>query len=284
MQLAEVLRKTTLRLKRTPTISTPELDTELIVGKILKLTRSQLLTEANRIISSAKFNNIQKAIDRRIAGQPIAQIIGHKEFYGLDFFVNREVLIPRPESELLIETALSILKTRRQPQKIIDLGTGSGALIIALAKNAPGHRYFASDVSTTALQVARRNLARYQLTKKIKLSQSDLFNNLPKIKFDLITANLPYVPEYYFSPDAPKSISWEPKIALIGGKDGLKIVRRLIKELPERLNHQGQALLEIGYNQGQAIRRLVKKYFSGAKVQIKKDLAGFDRGVIIKNF
>ena len=192
------------------------LEAEVLLCYVLKKDKSWLYSHQFNILSSDRTRRYQKLIVRRKEGVPTAYLTHSKEFFGLNFYVSESVLIPRPETELLVEGAL---KFRKRRPKILDVGTGSGNIIISIAKNRKGD-FYASDIAAESLKIARKNAAKHKV--KIKFYKSDLFKNLPQIKFDLIIANLPYLWNNY-----PK---FEPRTALDGGKNGLKIIENFFKQ------------------------------------------------------
>ena len=212
----------------------------------------------------------------------MAYIVGHKEFFGLDFTVSPEVLIPRPETELLVEEAIQMLTGKENPT-IADVGTGSGCIAIALACHIPGAVIDAIDISPPALDVARQNAARHHVANRINFSTGYLLTPL-KNPVDLIISNPPYVNrEYlYASTTMPEVGQFEPKIALNGGNAGLDVIQVLLAQSQEKLVSGGALLVEIGYDQGERVLNLARMYFPQARRAVKPDLAGFDRILIIQ--
>lgn len=247
-------------------IKTGELDAKVLLLAALDKDEGYLIKNRDFSITNSEYSKFRRYIRRRKKGEPVAYIVGHKEFYGLDFKVNKNVLIPRPESELLVEETIKFLKTESYKLKatslnIIDIGTGSGCIVISLANFLQTTDYglqtklFAADVSEKALRVAKFNAKKHGVNKHIKFYHSDLFENkrLPK-KFDLIIANLPYLkPDY-------KNLDYEPRLALDGGKGGLKVVRKLLDKLSEKLISGGIALLEIDNDQPENVKKYLRKY------------------------
>lgn len=233
------------------------------------------------LVKSFKINNL---IKRRLRGEPVSQIVGRVNFVGHDFVVNRNVLTPRPESELLINEAVELFASAgNKKYNILDIGTGSGVLICSLAlRGNDDFRYFASDVSGKALKVARKNISRLNLSNKIEVRQGSLFDPWEGKKFNLIITNLPYVPAVDRDSLDRDVVHFEPEIALFSGPDGLDLYRDFIRELPNYLLSGGVAICEIGNNQGPEIKKLVKQCLPGATCIIKKDLAMIDRVAIIK--
>jgi release factor glutamine methyltransferase len=229
-----------------------------------------------------KVKNPSPHLEAEVLLSFIAYLTGHKEFYGLDFIINKNVLIPRPETELLVEETI---KTSRQlaalnkPQAICDIGTGSGCLAIALAKYLPEAKIYATDISKKALSLAKKNARTHKVLKKVNFMRGDLLRPLilKKIKVNIITANLPYLTH-----DELLDVRHEPKTALFGGKMGIELIERLLMQSPAVLNPCGTILLEIAPTQTKLIDYIVEQHLPGKKVSFIKDLAGRDRVVKIE--
>lgn len=257
------------------------LDAEALLSHVTGLDRAALYSELNRPLGNdetAQFNNLAS---RRLSGEPVAYITGHKEFMGLDFFVSRAVLIPRPETEQLAETALKILPSS---PVVIDVGAGSGAIAVSLAFYNREALVYATDRSGEALEVARRNAVRHGVGDRIFLYQGDLLQPLKVCldagRTDLVAANLPYIAERDI-PNLPGEVRmFEPQLALNGGADGLEHYRRLIPEAESFLKRDGFLLLEIGWDQGRGAAALFDAQVWEAKVL--QDLAGHDRLVVAR--
>ena len=220
-------------------------------------------------------------IQRRIGHEPTAYITGHKEFFGIDFKVSPSTLIPRPDTELLVETAIELANTAfPQSCLIADVGTGCGAIAIALALHLPQANIYATDVSAAALEVAKSNCRKHRVSTRVRLLQGDLLEPLPE-PVQLIVANLPYISEPEL-PELPLEISmFEPQMALAGGTDGLMQIERLLSQADSKLSSGGAVLLEVGYDQGPAVKSLARKCFPTAKISVVTDLSGLDRVVRI---
>jgi len=254
---------------------------EDVLCSILNIGQAQLFLKKNGLVLSTgqieKFGKIEAEIKK---GRPLQYALGHAEFYGRSFAVDRNVLIPRPESELLVERGFKYLQKNSQKKlRVIDIGCGSGCLIVSLAKELEKQKYlknfkfYAVEISPAALRVAKANAKKHH-GEQIKFCRSDLFSN-PKLpaKFDLIVANLPYLPANYLQTlpkPITKSLRHEPKIALSGGQDGLDLIKKLIRLLPKKLDRGGLALIEFDPSQTNTITRLLKKI--GLKYQVTKDL------------
>ena len=249
------------------------LESELLLRQALGISWVELYQDLNRELSSGEEAGFERLISRRLSGEPIAYITGHREFFGLDFYVDASVLIPRPETELLVEKALSLAR-ERLIATIADIGTGSGAIAVSLALNLPQTKVFATDVSASALKVARLNSQRHGVLDRVCLRQGDLLSPLPE-PVDLIIANLPYVKQEEVS---RRGLAiFEPELALAGGYDGLRRIRELCHKLGDRLSPGGSLLLEVGIGQSRAVAGLLYSLFPFAKIEITPDLSGIDR-------
>ena len=275
----DVVRWTTARFVERG-LATPRLDAELLVADVLSMPRVQLYVQFERVLTPEELAALRALIKRRQAGESVAYLTGRKEFWKLEFAVDARVLVPRPDTETLIEEALARLGQPGEPgaaaPRIADVGTGSGALAITLAKLRPDAAVFASDVSAPALEVARANAER--LAAAVTFVEGDLGAPLaPHAPFSLIVANLPYIPAGELA-SLPADVRTEPALALDGGADGLDLVRRLIGEAAALLAPGGALALEIGAGQAEATRALLQA--AGlADIQARRDLAGVDRVV-----
>ncbi len=263
------------------------LEAELLVAHVLRCRRTRVLTHPEAPLTPCQVAWLERLLQLRLKRWPLAYLTGHREFYGLELRVNRAVLIPRPETELLVDAAreqAARLAQRRGSSRlaIADVGTGSGAVAIALAKHLPDATIYATDASELALRVAAFNCRRHGVTWQVHLVHGDLLEPLPG-PVDLIVANLPYVATGEFPSLMPEVRDYEPRMALDGGPDGLDVVRRLLAQAPGRLNPDGSVVLEIGAAQGAAARELAQDAFPGARVDVLSDYAGHDRIVVISN-
>ena len=220
-------------------------------------------------------------IQRRISHEPTAYITGHKEFYGLDFQVARPALIPRPETELLVDKAIELATSVFAHSCLIaDVGTGCGAIAIALAINVFHAKIYATDISRAALEIAGSNCHRHGVSDRVTLVQGNLLDHLPE-PVHLIIANLPYVKKSELVKLSPEISSFEPLLALSGGGDGLEMIEGLVSQAERNLLPGGAILLEIGHDQGQAACELAREYLPKSKISITTDLSGLDRVVSI---
>jgi len=261
-------------------VEEPRLDAKVLLAHILRLTPAQLHAQSNRKLSPAELARYRQSVERRARHEPVAYIVGHKEFYGLDLFVDHRVLIPRPETELLVERAIEIAQARNL-RLIADVGTGCGAIAISLAVHLPQVIVYATDSSPGALEVAAHNCRRHGVEDRVYLLLGHLLDPLPE-PVDLIAANLPYVSEAELAQLPPEISRYEPREALNGGPDGLDHIFRLLAQAGGYLRPRGAVLLEIGATQGPAVVALAKRHFPEARVELAKDYAGLDRLVIMK--
>jgi release factor glutamine methyltransferase len=255
------------------------LDAPLLLAHALGCERAALLAHPELALTPAQSAQFRALVERRAAGVPVAYLTGERAFFGLTLIVTPDVLIPRPETEHLVERALAWARTRREPLRIADVGTGSGAIAVALARHLPAAWVWGLDASPAALGVARLNVARYDLAQRVRLVQADLLGPLLGAQgtFDLIVANLPYVPSRAL--EALAVTRHEPRLALDGGPDGLAVIRRLLAQAPRVLAADGLLLLEIEATQGARAAALAAKALPGARVTVHADYAGRERVV-----
>jgi len=262
--------------------STPSLDAEVLLCYVLKIGKTKLYQDLEKKLSTEQLKKYQTLIAQRKKYKPVAYLTRHKEFYGLDFYVDERVLVPRPDTELLVEEIIKYAKKNKNQQlEIADVGTGSGCIAIALAKYLPAAKIYAIDISPKALAVAKINMGKHHLAKQIKLLRGDLLAPLKK-KVGIIVANLPYLAQKNIPHIAPDVIDYEPAQALFAGADGLKYYQKLLSQANYYLRQPGLIVLEIDPSFKDKILRLAQKAFSKSKITIKKDLAGQDRVLIIK--
>jgi release factor glutamine methyltransferase len=247
------------------------LEAELLLRHVLGINRTQLYLDLENELSQKDRETYHTLIERRLSGEPAAYIVGYREFYGRDFAVNRHTLIPRPESELLVERAIAI--THDQPfPTIADIGTGGGAIAINIALALPQAKTYATDISPQALEVAKANCEKHGVSN-VRLLPGDLLAPLPE-PVDLIIANLPYVRRAEIALD-----NFEPSIALDGGTEGTAVIARLCRQAEAKLKNDGAMLLEIGQGQSGSIQSLLHQTFSSGTIEVFRDLAGIERVV-----
>ena len=271
--IAQALLNATTRLSATS--STPRLDAALLLAHVLGVSRAWLLVETQRTLSEAEHIRFQNLITRRAALEPVAYIVGHKEFYGLDLLVDEHVLVPRPETELLVDLALRWCQ--QQPVSalhIADIGTGSGAIAIALAVHLPHAHIYAVDLSCAALAVAQHHAQCHGVADRITLLHGDGMAPLPHA-VDLIVSNPPYTVLAGVDENVAR---WEPHAALDGGDDeGWALPARLLHDMPPHLQPSGAVVMEIGAWQGTQAIATARAVFPHARCTLHKDLAGLDR-------
>lgn len=258
------------------------LEAELLLRHALGIGRARLFASLRQPLAPDRLATFIALLERRLGREPTAYILGHKEFYDLELAVTPAALIPRPETELVVEEALRLARARPSgPLRLVDVGTGCGAIALALAKHLPTAQVVASDLSTEALALARANAQRLGLAHRLHWVLADLLTSLEG-PFDLIVGNLPYVKSSQWATLAPEIRLYEPRGALDGGRDGLCYIRRLLAQAPERLALGGALILEIGWDQGTAVGQLVKGQLPSARIGIRQDLAGLDRVVVVE--
>jgi release factor glutamine methyltransferase len=260
-------------------IPLPWLDAEILVAHVLKSSRERLHSHPDRQLTTAQRAQLRRLTSRRAARVPVPYLVGEREFYGHMFLVTPAVLIPRPSSELLVELAIDWLKTHPTARRVIDLGTGSGAVAISVAKAIPDVRIEARDVTARALRVAAENITRHRLRRRITTVKADLLRGAAPV--DVILANLPYIPEA-LRRVRPKELEYEPGLALDGGKDGLDLIRTALAQAPAAVKPGGLVLFECDPAQTRRIVRLAQGHWPAADVSVHKDLAGQDRVVRIQ--
>ena len=255
---------------------TPRLDAEVLLAHTLGWSRARVLSRLQETISDEMLQQFRTLILRRAAREPVAYLVGRKEFYGLEFVVDRRVLVPRPETETLVDAALEWAKQRPGPLVIADIGTGSGCIAVALAVHLPQAHIYAIDLSSDALAVARQNVIRHHVDASVTLLNGDLLAPLPQ-PVDLLVSNPPYTVLDEVDPGVRMH---EPHLALDGGSDGLAVYRRLFAAAPSALRPGGALMLEIGATQARAVVDLARQAFPEAVIRVRQDLAGRDRVVI----
>lgn len=256
--------------------ATPVLDAEILMAHALGLPRQKLVLYHNTTVDKAILTRFKRLLSRRLKSEPIAYIVGYKEFYSLPFKVNRNVLIPRPETELLVDCAIYHAK---QHATIIDIGTGSGAIAIAIKYNRPDCSVLATDISRNALNVAKQNASTILGKNKIKFLQSNLFDSIPPMTFDIIVSNPPYInPDIYAK--LQKDVHYEPREALLAPDNGFGIIQSLIEKAHDYLSDNGLMLIEIGEDLSNKIQHFAR--LLNFSISILKDYAGLPRICILK--
>ncbi|HEV2880512.1 MAG TPA: peptide chain release factor N(5)-glutamine methyltransferase [Pyrinomonadaceae bacterium] len=260
-------------------------DARALLSFTLARDHAFLIAHSDDALEPSALALFRALVARRAAGEPLQYITGRQEFYGLDFEVNPAVLIPRPETELLVETALELLRDADAAPLVCDVGTGSGCIPVALLHERPDARAYGLDISPAALAVAARNAARHGAASRLTLLVSDCFDALDAGEraqtFTLITSNPPYIAESDLANLQREVREHEPRIALTPGGDGLSVIRRLVADAPRFLDEGGHLLLEIGHDQHEAVARLVDKNV-WTLLDIRRDLQGIPRVVVLR--
>jgi release factor glutamine methyltransferase len=261
-------------------VESPRLDAELLLSQVLGASRATILAWPERQLTPKQVTAYRNLVARRAEREPLAYILGQREFFGLDFAIDPRVLIPRPETELLVEHALPRARALASPPHIADVGAGSGAIAVTLAVHLPGATVYALDGSAGALAVTSANARRHRVGDRVSCLQGDLLEPLPE-PVDLITANLPYVTTDEWEDLPPEIREYEPRSALDGGPAGLALIRRLLSTAGPYLRPGAAILLEIGASQGVAVTALARDSFPQAAVALHQDYAGLDRLVVV---
>lgn len=275
----------------------PLLESRLLFCHVINVDKIYTYTHKDEVIDSYSVDKFLKLIEKRKSGYPIQYILGKQEFMGLDFYVKEGVLIPRPDTEILVEYIIDLIKSKyfknKDIIKMVDIGTGSGAIALSLAYYLKNVHVYSVDISEIALQVAAENAKRLGLESKVTFLKGDLFEPLDKLglchSIDIIVSNPPYIPTKDISELQKEVAEYEPRLALDGGEDGLDFYRRIARECHKYLSEDGILAVEIGYDQGQAVKKLLEDaqnqvpYFSRSnknRILCLKDLAGHDRVVV----
>lgn len=257
----------------------------VLLGHVLGVDRTHLLTRSGDQVANAQYEDYLRLIERRAAGEPLQYITGHQEFYGLDFRVTPAVLIPRPETEFLVERIIKLMDDSMTSPLIVDVGTGSGCIAVSLAVNVPRARVIATDLSGDALEVARNNAERHGANDRIEFLQGDLLEPLEthhlENSVDVLASNPPYVNEGQAELIQREVRDWEPREALFGGVEGLDFYRRLLFEGLTFVRPGGYMILEIGYNQLDAITEIIAA-LEWELLDIVNDLQGIPRTVTLR--
>ncbi len=261
-------------------VENPRLDAEVLLSHILEKERLYLYVHFDQPLEDKELDAFRAAVKQRAARLPVAYIIGSKEFMGLDFEVTPAVLIPRPDTEILVEAAISRLALVEEPC-ILDLGTGSGAICISMLKNLPAARGTTVDISPEALIVAKRNAAKHQIEQRLTFYQGNLFIPVKGQKFTAIVSNPPYIPEGDI-PGLTPEVQQEPNLALAGGEDGLDFYRRIVQEGRNYLTDNGFIAMEVGIGQARLVADIAEKTGYYKVSDIIKDYGGIERVVVLE--
>jgi release factor glutamine methyltransferase len=267
-------------------VDAPRLSGELLLCHVLGLERIQLYTLFDRAVDPPQLAALRALVKRAGEHEPVAYLVGRCEFYSLPLKITPDCLIPRPETEHLVEKAILFLRQREGAQHVLDLCTGSGCIATAIAKNVKEVQIVATDISDAALKVAAENIEKLKLAETVKLLCGDLFDpiieGLDAARFDLIVSNPPYVSEPEYAALDKNVRDYEPKDALLAGADGLDVYKRILEKVEDFLKPDGALMMEIGYAQGKAIRELLEQTGIFKTIAIEKDFANNDRIAIAK--
>lgn len=278
MKVEELLKYGKIELEKNK-IEDASIIAKILIQHVLKIDKNKIIIEKEKKVEKIKEEEYKKYIKEIIQGKPVQYIINNQEFMKLNFFVNENVLIPQPDTEILVEKVLEIVKENME-NKILDICTGSGAIGISLAYYLNKAKLTLADISSIALEISKINAKRNNVEEKIKFIKSDMFEKIEE-KYNIIVSNPPYI-KTNIIPTLDKQVQNEPYIALDGGKDGLKFYRILINEAPKYLEKDGILIFEIGYDQKKDIEDLVKENKNYKSMQVIKDLSQNDRVVILK--
>ena len=261
-------------------VDEPRLSAEVLLSHVLGCKRVKLYTQFDRVVESEHLDRFRELVRRAAAGEPVAYLVGMKEFYSLTIRLSPDVLIPRPETELLVDVVLEYARSCSGEVKLWDVCTGSGCVAVAAAYNCDRLIVLATDISTASLEIARQNVQQYQLERRIRLAKADLLD-LPQTAqdmppFDVITANPPYVSKAQME-KLPPTVRYEPALALYGGVDGLDFIKRIISQAPDYLRPGGVLAIEIGFDQAERVYDLLSKTAQYERITFLKDLAGRER-------
>ncbi len=262
-------------------IESPRLSAELLLSHVLGLKRIELYTQFSQSVTAEQLGVLRDLVKRAGQFEPVAYLTGKTEFYSLELNITRDCMIPRPETELLVQRAIEFLRMRFGNQAVCDLCAGSGCIAVAIAKNFADACVFATDISDKALAVAAENVRKHQLAERITLLCGDLFDpliqQLDVNQFDLIVCNPPYVSSAEYDNLDKNVKDYEPRLALHAGDDGLDIYRRLIERIDQFLKPDAALMLEIGYAQGPAVKKLLEETNAFGEIKIEKDYHNNDR-------
>jgi len=263
-----------IRQFREAGLATPDLDARILIMAATGLTQTDMITRGRDYPSADGLALISEYAERRLSGEPIDHILGYREFFGRRFSVSKDVLSPRPETEMLVEAALEILKDKPSAH-ILDLGTGSGAIVISILAEALDVHGVAIDVSELALAIARENAKKHDVEKRVTFLQGSWFEPVEG-QFDIILSNPPYITDAAMEALSAEVSDFDPDLALRGGDDGLLVYKAIIADAVNYLKPDGVILFEIGYDQGEAVRKLLEQSDFNV-ISVSKDLSGHDR-------
>ena len=277
MTIKELLNQGVIMLKNED-VDGPKNKARAILQHTLKKSKEYTIIYDKNEVTKVQRDEYVRNIKRLISGEPLQYITGVQEFMKINFIVTKDVLIPQPDTEILVEEVIKIANKIENPL-ILDLCTGSGAIAVSIAKNIPNAKIVASDISKKALEIARHNAKLNGVIENIDCLESNLFDKIKNIKFDIIVSNPPYI-ETNVIPTLPKDVRQEPTIALDGGKDGLDFYRKIYDKGHEYLNKEGYLCVEIGYNQRESVKKIIEKQQKYINTYCRKDLCENDRVIV----
>lgn len=277
--LRQALRHS-IHLLKNHGIEDSHIEARALLQFITDSSAAEVYASPERILTKREERQLKELLERRLRHEPLAYIINKKEFYGLDFYVDQRVLIPRPETELLVETAIEFVaskaNTNVETMSIADIGTGCGAIAISLAANLPTCRVYATDISHSALEVASINCQRHNVSEQVALLQGNLLEPLPH-PVDIIVANLPYISNTELPTLEPEVREFEPEIALNGGNSGLDLIQQLLSQVEQKINPAGCLILEIGQHQHKDLASILLSNSPAVTLDFISDLSGIKR-------
>ena len=285
--ISKIVKKSLPKVEWSPT---PLLDLEILIAHVIQKDRLFVSMNPQHPIQQQQANTLQALVERREKQEPIAYIIGSKHFYNYDFHVNKNVLIPRPETELLIENALNYIENH-EIKSIVDIGTGSGCIIITIAKELQKREiinevsFIATEVSNKAINTAQQNYNTHfpKGSTKVNFVETNLLEKVNE-KVDVLLSNLPYIPQKEYEGLENNVRGFEPKLALVGGEKGEELIEKLLRQATQKVNPKSLILLEINHDQGEIVANIARKHFPKSEIVIIKDYANFDRIAKIENF
>lgn len=266
------------RLRRAG-LEDPVLEAEVLLSNALRVSRSQILASRTDDVDTPTLASFEALLARRIRHEPLAYVVGEREFYGLAITCDARGLIPRPETEMLVDVVLEELKRRGPGLRIIDVGTGTGAIAVAVTTNALEARVLAVDASLDALRLTAKNAAAAGVDRRVDLVRTDLLAGIRKA--DVVVANLPYVSEADWLDAEPEVRDWEPRSALVGGPEGPELVCAFLRHAPAVVDAEGIVAVEIGAGQARVVTETAAQWFPSARIEVLRDLAGIERVVIV---
>ena len=260
----------------------PRREAGLLLANLLGRDRAFLITHSDAALNVYQLEAFEQRLNRRAAGEPLQHITGTQEFFGLTFEVNSAALIPRPETELLVESALESLTNLSSSPRILDVGTGTGCITVALLRERQDARAVAVDLSFAAIQLASRNAARHLVTERVSFLITDAFSSfVARPVFDLVVSNPPYIPDWEWETLQREVRDHEPRLALTSGSDGLNMIRHLLSETASHLRQEGYLIFEIGYDQRAAVEQLIDSEV-WRTIAIRPDLQGIPRTIVLR--